>query len=65
MSMESSIFWGNTSHWGVTEDGVLLVVSMVSYAGQVLLYLDAYICQKMGCMVRRGCGNTMKVLTVS
>lgn len=44
MSMESSVFWGNTSHGGVTEDGVLLVVSMVSYAGQVLLCLDAYIC---------------------
>ena len=44
MSMESSVFWGNTSHGGVTEDGVLLVVSMVSYAGRVLLCLDACIC---------------------
>lgn len=33
MSMDSSIFWGNTSHEGVTEDGAVLVGSMVSYAG--------------------------------
>lgn len=33
MSMESSVFWGNTSHWGVTDAGVLLVVSMASGAG--------------------------------
>lgn len=33
MSIESNVFWGNTSHGGVTEDGELLVVSMISYAG--------------------------------
>jgi len=36
MSMGPNVFWGNTSHWGVTDDGVLLVLSMAPCAGWVL-----------------------------
>lgn len=49
MSTAPSVFWGNTSHWGVTNDGVLLVLSMALCAGWALpLGIDL---KNMGCVV--------------
>lgn len=55
MSMESSVFWGNTSHWGVTDAGVLLVVSMASGAGGHFFVLMHVSVKKKGRVVRGRC----------